>query len=138
VVATVARWRVPWLPAGFRLQRQVVPFYFLFTALLALRLGELFRLIGRWLELDVWQAPFAIVLAASPPDRRFHSRGVAMLGTNWTHGTTPASRQDGLAVYQGIVRMLTSRPIMDVPAAVRVHNRDNYLRSTEATMALPY
>src|ERR1019366_2875717 len=66
VVATVASVAgFQWLPAGFVYNGRWLPFYFLFTALLAAYgVGEVFRLGGRWLQLEAWQAPIAIIVGS--------------------------------------------------------------------------
>ena len=54
-----------WLPAGFVYNGRWLPFYFLFTAILAAYgIGEVFRLTGRWLQLEAWQAPTAIIVGS--------------------------------------------------------------------------
>ena len=145
VVATVASVAgFQWLPAGFVYNGRWLPFYFLFTALLAAYgIGELFRLIGRWLELDVWQAPFAIVLGSlAALIGVFIVGGVAMLGTNWTTWNyTGFQGKTGWPVYQGIVRMLdkAGRTYGCGRLQYEYITETNYpFGSTEATMALPY
>jgi hypothetical protein len=60
-----------WLPAGFVYNGRWLPFYFLFTALLAAYgIGELFRFLGQWLDLDAWQAPVAMVVGSGAGRRR--------------------------------------------------------------------
>ena len=141
-VAAVAGFQ--WLPAGFVYNGRWLPFYFLFTALLAAYgVGEMFRLGGRWLELDVWQAPFAVVLGSLAALLGiFIAGGVAMLGTNWIAWNYSGFQgKSGWPVYQGIVRMLdqAGRTYGCARLQYEYITETNYpFGSTEATMALPY
>ena len=143
-----------WLPAGFVYNGRWLPFYFLFTALLAAYgIGEIFRLVGRWLELDAWQAPVAIVLGSlGALIGALVAGGIAFPGFQPTGGQievpswiswnyTGFQGKSGWPVYQGIVRML------DKAGRTYGCGRLQYeyitetqipFGSTEATMALPY
>ena len=142
------------MPAGFVYNGRWLPFYFLFTALLAAYgIGELFRLLGRWLELDAWQAPVAIVLgsfgallgalvAGGIAFPGFQPSGGQIEVPSWiTWNYTGFQGKSGWPVYQGIVRML------DQAGRTYGCGRLQYeyitetqlpFGSTEATMALPY
>ena len=145
VVATVAAVAgFQWLPAGFVYNGRWLPFYFLLAALLAAYgVGELFRLGGRWLELDVWQAPFAVVFSSVAAVLGvFIAGGVAMLGTSWIAWNYSGFQgKTGWPVYQGIVRMLDQAGKTYGCGRLQYEyiTETNYpFGSTEATMALPY
>jgi len=143
-----------WLPAGFVYNGRWLPFYFLFTALLAAYgIGEFFRLAGRWLELDSWQAPVATVVGSTAAlvaavlvggiaIAGFHPSGGEIEVPGWVAWNyTGFQGKSGWPVYQGIVRML------DKAGRTYGCGRLQYeyitetqlpFGSTEATMALPY
>ena len=143
-----------WLPAGFVYNGRWLPFYFLLTALLAAYgVGELCRLGGRWLQLDVWQAPFAIVLGGlACLLGAFTAGGIAIPGfqpsssqlvvpgwVSWNY--TGFQGKSGWAVYQGIVRMLDKAGRTYGCGRLQyeyITETQNPFGSTEATMALPY
>ncbi len=143
-----------WLPAGFVYNGRWLPFYFLLTALLAAYgVGELFRLGGRWLQLDVWQAPLAVVLAGlACLLGAFTAGGIAIPGfqpsssqivvpgwVSWNY--TGFQGKSGWAVYQGIVRMLDQAGRTYGCGRLQyeyITETQNPFGSTEATMALPY
>ncbi len=143
-----------WLPAGFVYNGRWLPFYFLLTALLAAYgVGELFRLGGRWLQLDVWQAPLAIVLGGlACLLGAFTAGGIAIPGfqpsssqivvpgwVSWNY--TGFQGKSGWVVYQGIVRMLDQAGRTYGCGRLQyeyITETQNPFGSTEATMALPY
>jgi len=143
-----------WLPAGFVYNGRWLPFWFLFTSLLAAySVGETFRLLGRWLELDAWQASAAIVagslaaligavVAGGIPILWFQPNGGQIEVPGWiAWNYTGYQGKSGWPVYQGIVRML------DKAGRTYGCGRLQYeyitetqlpFGSTEATMSLPY
>ena len=152
VVASVAGFQ--WLPAGFVYNGRWLPFYFLFTALLAAYgIGELFRLGGTWLQYDAWQAPVAIVLGSTAAViGAFVAGGIAIPGyqpstsqievpgwISWNY--TGFQGKSGWSVYQGIVRMLDRAGRTYGCGRLQyeyITETNNPFGSTEATMALPY
>ena len=155
VVATVASVAgFQWLPAGFVYNGRWLPFYFLFTALLAAYgVGEVFRLGGRWLQLDSWQAPVAIVVGSlAALLGAFIAGGIAIPGfqpsgsqievpgwISWNY--TGFQGKSGWPVYQGIVRMLDKAGRTYGCGRLQyeyITETQNPFGSTEATMALPY
>jgi len=152
VVASVAGFQ--WLPAGFVYNGRWLPFYFLFTALLAAYgIGELFRLGGAWLQYDVWQAPVAIVLGSiAGVIGAFAAGGIAIPGfqpstsqievpgwISWNY--TGFQGKSGWTVYQGIVRMLDQAGRTYGCGRLQyeyITETNDPFGSTEATMALPY
>ena len=144
-----------WLPAGFIYNGRWLPFYFLFTALLAAYgIGELFRFVGRWLQLDEWQAPrrdrrrrrhrhprelrrggYRPTWACARPRPRSRSRA-------GSRGTTPASRARPAGPSTRASCACSTRRA--APTAVGGCSTSTSQRphdpfgSTEATMALPY
>ncbi len=152
VVASVAGFQ--WLPAGFVYNGRWLPFYFLFTALLAAYgIGELFRLGGIWLQYDVWQAPGALVLGSiACVIGAFVAGGIAIPGfqpgtsqievpgwISWNY--TGFQGKSGWPVYQGIVRMLDQAGRTYGCGRLQyeyITETNDPFGSTEATMALPY
>jgi hypothetical protein len=143
-----------WLPAGFVYNGRWLPFYFLFTALLAAYgVGEVFRLVGRWLALDAWQAPAAVIVGTIAA-----LIGAAVAGGIAIPGFAPNSSQlevdgwvswnytgfqgkTGWHVYQGIVNMLDKAGRTYGCGRLQyeyITETENPFGSTEATMALPY
>ena len=143
-----------WLPAGFVYNGRWLPFYFLFTALLAAYgVGEIFRLVGRWLELDAWQAPVAIVLGSfGALIGALVAGGIAFPGfqpsggqievptwISWNY--TGFQGKSGWPVYEGIVRMLDQAGRKYGCGRLQyeyITETNIPFGSTEATMALPY
>ncbi len=143
-----------WLPAGFVYNGRWLPFYFLFTALLAAYgVGEFFRLAGRWLELDAWQAPVATVLGSfGAVLGAFIAGGIAIPGfqpsgsqievpgwISWNY--TGFQGKSGWPVYQGIVRMLDRAGRTYGCGRLQyeyITETQDPFGSTESTMALPY
>ena len=143
-----------WLPAGFVYNGRWLPFYFLFTALLAAYgVGEFFRLVGRWLELDAWQAPVATVLGSfGAVLGAFIAGGIAIPGfqpsgsqievpgwISWNY--TGFQGKSGWPVYQGIVRMLDRAGRTYGCGRLQyeyITETQDPFGSTESTMALPY
>ena len=131
-----------------------MPFYFLFTALLAAYgIGELFRLGGIWLQYDAWQAPVAIVLGSiAGMIGAFVAGGIAIPGfqpstsqievsgwISWNY--TGFQGKSGWPVYQGIVRMLDQAGKTYGCGRLQyeyITETNHPFGSTEATMALPY
>ena len=152
VIASVAAFQ--WLPAGFVYNGRWLPFYFLFTALLAAYgIGELFRLGGIWLQYDVWQAPVAIVLGSiAGVIGAFVAGGIAIPGfqpgtsqievsgwISWNY--TGFQGKSGWPVYQGIVHMLDQVGRTYGCGRLQyeyITETNDPFGSTEATMALPY
>lgn len=151
-VAAVAGFQ--WLPAGFVYNGRWLPFYFLFTALLAAyAVGEVFRLGGRWLELDVWQAPTAIVFGGIAAILgAFVVGGIAIPGfqpsgtqievsgwVSWNY--TGFQGKSGWPVYENIVKMLDQAGKTYGCGRLQyeyITETTGPFGSTEATMALPY
>jgi len=151
-VASVAGFQ--WLPAGFVYNGRWLPFYFLFTAILAAYgIGEVFRLTGRWLQLDVWQAPTAIIVGSiGGLLGGFIAGGIAIPGfqptgsqiqvpgwISWNY--TGFQGKSGWSEYQGIVRMLDKAGRTYGCGRLQyeyITETQNPFGSTEATMALPY
>jgi len=143
-----------WLPAGFVYNGRWLPFYFLFTALLAAYgVGEVFRLGGRWLQLDSWQAPAAIVvgslgallgalIAGGIAIPGFQPSGSQIEVPGWiSWNYTGFQGKSGWPVYQGIVRMLDKAGRTYGCGRLQyeyITETQNPFGSTEATMALPY
>jgi hypothetical protein len=143
-----------WLPAGFVYNGRWLPFYFLFTALLAAYgIGEIFRLVGRWLELDAWQAPVAIVLGSfGALIGALVAGGIAFPGfqpgagqievptwISWNY--TGFQGKSGWPVYEGIVNMLDQAGRKYGCGRLQyeyITETNIPFGSTEATMALPY
>ena len=142
-----------WLPAGFVYNGRWLPFYFLCLALLAAYgVGEAFRLGGRWLQLDSWQAPVAIVVASvaalvgscvlggiSIPLFRTTSSVIVPGWVAWNY--TGFQGKSGWPVYQGIVRMLDQAGRTYGCGRLQyeyITETTDPFGSTEATMALPY
>jgi hypothetical protein len=155
VVATVASVAgFQWLPAGFVYNGRWLPFYFLFTALLAAYgIGELFRLGGRWLQLDAWQAPAAIVVgslaallgacvAGGIALPGFQPSGSQLVVADWiSWNYTGFQGKTGWPVYEGIVRMLDQAGQKYGCGRLQyeyITETNDPFGSTEATMALPY
>jgi len=152
VVASVAGFQ--WLPGGLVYNGRWLPFYFLFTALLAAYgIGELFRLGGAWLQYDAWQAPVAIVLGSiAAVIGAFVAGGIAIPGfqpstsqivvpgwISWNY--TGFQGKSGWPVYQGIVRMLDRAGRTYGCGRLQyeyITETNDPFGSTEATMALPY
>ncbi len=151
-VAAVAGFQ--WLPAGFVYNGRWLPFYFLFVALLAAYgLGEVFRLGGRWLELDAWQAPVVLAL-----DCLVAAVGAFIAGGIAIPGFEPAATQDEVPgwvswnytgfqgkyawpVYESIVKMLDQAGKEHGCGRLQyeyITETTDPFGSTEATMALPY
>ncbi|MGO9581842.1 MAG: hypothetical protein ACLP36_03455 [Acidimicrobiales bacterium] len=151
-VAAVAGFQ--WLPAGFVYNGRWLPFYFLFTALLAAYgIGEIFRLGGRWLQLDVWQAPVAIIVSSfAAMIGAFVVGGIAIPGfqpsstqlevsgwVSWNY--TGFQGKSGWPIYEGIVRMLDRAGRTYGCGRLQyeyITETTDPFGSTEATMALPY
>jgi hypothetical protein len=151
-VAAVAGFQ--WLPAGFVYNGRWLPFYFLFTALLAAYgVGEIFRLGGRWLQLDVWQAPVAIIVSSfAAMLGAFVAGGIAIPGfqpsstqievsgwVSWNY--TGFQGKSGWQIYEGIVRMLDRAGRTYGCGRLQyeyITETTDPFGSTEATMALPY
>ncbi|MGA3353989.1 MAG: hypothetical protein ABSD85_12500 [Acidimicrobiales bacterium] len=142
-----------WLPAGFVYNGRWLPFYFLFVVLLAAYgIGELFRLGGRWLQLEAWQAPMAIVVASlvclvgacvgggiSVPGLRTTSSVIVPGWVSWNY--TGFQGKSGWPVYEGIVNMLDRAGRTYGCGRLQyeyITETTNPFGSTEATMALPY
>lgn len=155
VVATTASVAgFQWLPAGFVYNGRWLPFYFLFTALLAAYgIGELFRLGGRWLQLDAWQAPVAVVvgslaallgacIAGGIALPGFQPNGSQIVVADWVSWNyTGFQGKTGWPVYQGIVRMLDRAGRTYGCGRLQyeyITETNDPFGSTEATMALPY
>ena len=152
-VAAVAGFQ--WLPAGFVYNGRWLPFFFFLTALLAAYgVGELFRLGGRWLQLDVWQAPLAVVLAGlACLLGAFTAGGIAVPGfqpssksDRWcpagSRGTTPGSKASraGRSIrgsFACLIRQAGPTGV-DGSGSEYITETQNPFGSTEATMALPY
>ena len=152
VVASVAAFQ--WLPAGFIYNGRWLPFYFLFTALLAAYgIGELFRLGGAWLEYDAWEAPVAIVLVSiASLIGAFVAGGIAFPGfqpsvsqlevpgwVSWNY--TGFQGKSGWPIYEGIVHMLDKVGRTYGCGRLQyeyITETNDPFGSTEATMALPY
>ena len=155
LVATVASVvGFQWLPAGFVYNGRWLPFYFLFTALLAAYgVGEVFRLGGRWLQLESWQAPTAIVLgscaallgsiiAGGIDVAGIHPNSTQIEVPGWVSWNyTGFQGKSGWPVFQGIVRMLDRAGKTYGCGRMQyeyITETTNPFGSTEATMALPY
>ncbi len=151
-VAAVAGFQ--WLPAGFVYNGRWLPFYFLFTSLLAAYgVGEIFRMVGRWLELDAWQAPVAIILGGLVAIAgAFVAGGIAFLGfqpsstqiqvsgwVSWNY--TGFQGKSGWPIYENIVKMLDQAGKTYGCGRLQyeyITETTDPFGSTEATMALPY
>jgi hypothetical protein len=150
-IAAVAGFQ--WLPAGFVYNGRWLPFYFLLMVLLAAYgVAELFRLAGRWLQLESWQAPVAIVvtsmfvlvtscvLGGIPiPVFRTTSSVIVPGWVSWNY--TGFQGKSGWPVYQGIVRMLDQAGKTYGCGRLQyeyITETTDPFGSTEATMALPY
>ena len=142
-----------WLPAGFVYNGRWLPFYFLFTLLLAAYgAGEVFRLGGRWLQLESSQKDAAIIVVGlicfvgscieggiTVPGFRTTSSVIVPGWVSWNY--TGFQGKSGWPVYEGIVNML------DAVGRTYGCGRLQYeyitettdpFGSTEATMALPF
>lgn len=152
IVAAAAGFQL--LPAGFIYNGRWLPFYFLFTALLAAYgIGEMFRLVGGWLQLESWQAPVAVVLGTLVAlvsacfvgglgvlDFEPTSTQVQVPGwVSWNY--TGFQGKSGWPVYQDIVRMLDAAGRKYGCGRLQyeyITETTDPFGSTEATMALPY
>ena len=155
VVATVASVAgFQWLPAGFVYNGRWLPFYFLFTALLAAYgVGEVFRLGGRWLQLEAWQAPSAMIVGSlAALLGSLIAGGISFAGiqpnstqievpgwVSWNY--TGFQGKSGWPVYENIVSMLDTAGRKYGCGRLQyeyITETTNPFGSTEATMALPY
>jgi hypothetical protein len=142
-----------WLPAGFVYNGRWLPFYFLFLALLAAYgVGEIFRLGGRWLQLESAQAAAAIVVAGlvclvasclqggiSIPVFRTASSVIVPGWVSWNY--TGFQGKSGWPVYQNIVTMLDRAGQKYGCGRLQyeyITETTDPFGSTESTMALPY
>jgi hypothetical protein len=142
-----------WLPAGFIYNGRWLPFYFLFLLLLgAYGIGEQFRLMGRWLQLESSQAPAAIVVTSivsvvaaciaggiSIPFLRTSSSVIVPGWVSWNY--TGFQGKSGWPVYENIVSMLDSAGRKYGCGRLQyeyITETTNPFGSTESTMALPY
>jgi hypothetical protein len=142
-----------WLPAGFVYNGRWLPFYFLFVLLLgAYGLAEMFRLGGRWLLLEAWQAPVAIVVGSvaalvgscvaggiSVPLLRTTSSVIVPGWVSWNY--TGFQGKSAWPVYENIVGMLDRAGRQYGCGRLQyeyITETTDPFGSTEATMALPY
>ena len=153
-VASVAAFE--WLPAGFIYNGRWVPFWFLFTSLLAAYgVGEFFRGLFGWIELPQAGASVAIVLGslAAAVGAVFAGGIVGVLPgfspsagqiqvegwVSWNY--TGFEGKTGWPVYQNIVKMLDAAGARYGCGRLQyeyITETNNPFGSTEATMALPY
>jgi len=152
-LATIACFQ--WLPAGFIYNERWVPFWFLFLALLAAYgVGELFRLLGAWVDLRAVAAPTAIVVGSLASV----VGAVVAGGLTGFPGYTPSGPQTqvggwvawnytgfegktGWPVYHNVVKMLDAAGRRYGCGRMQfeyITETNSPFGSTDATMALPY